>query len=86
MSLKIRMEVRSLKSARVSMVPEGLAETSTSLLVSAIPKKIKVLAGTVKGVPLDRDIADFRDLNRARQGLKDLEPELTSSKVAGDTR
>lgn len=83
--LKAPIEVRSLKSGKVTVHASSAIDVTTADFVSATPRILHVADGAIKAVFI-RHEADLRDINRARQGQKELTPELTGTTLVGATR
>lgn len=86
MSLKAPIEVRSLKAARVTVHTATAGDIATADFVSGAPRILHVVTGAVKAVFIGQHGTDLRDVNRARHGQKELEPELTAALAVGATR
>lgn len=86
MSLKAPIEVRSLRSTRITVNPSRMIDVVTADFVSGTPRSLHVLDGVIKAVSIGQENTDLREVNRARYGLKEPEPELTAAELVGATR
>ncbi|MGE0722699.1 MAG: hypothetical protein AB7K85_13675 [Novosphingobium sp.] len=86
MSLKAPIEVRSFKSGKITVHTAAVADVATADFVGGSPKILRVMNGAVKAVFVRQGGGDLREVNRARQGLKEPEFELTTAKPVDVTR
>lgn len=86
MSLQAPIRVRSFKIGRVTVQSLVSDDVVTADFVSATPKILRAVDGVFKSAFVGRQGVDLRDINRARQGLKEPEPEITSAICSDATR